>query len=70
MFLKITNDEGNPERLEVNSCMLLDTSEIADADLPTGCCQFWRDEATNEIKVKTKYNDGTTIKTATIASLV
>lgn len=69
MILTITNDDGKKETREVNSIILPDVAAIADDDLPVGCCQFWVDETNHKLMVKTKYADGTTVKTATVCSL-
>lgn len=68
MILVVTNSDGKQEIMTVNACMILDTSAIADGDLPTGCCQFWRDEVNHKIMVKTKYQDDA-VKTSTLCDL-
>jgi len=47
---------------------LVPASAIADGNLPTSHLHFYLDEGANEIKVKAKESDGTTVLTATLGS--
>ncbi len=67
MLLTFTNAQGNRETRSLNSCMLLDTAALPDADIPPGVCQFWFDTTGDTIEAK--FNDGGVFKTATIATL-
>jgi hypothetical protein len=42
-------------------------STIEDANLPSNCITFQLDEALNRVRFRIKYNNGTTIKSGSIA---